>query len=290
MKVLILGSGGMLGNSVLNFFSKSKKYKIYAHKREYEKIDENYMDVSFFYGDVFGAINFNKIIYPDIIINCVGMINVDACERFRNEAFDINANLVKLCHNHFPESKFIYISTDSVYNGDTGNYYETDEISPLNYYAETKLSGENFTMLFSKFMILRLNIYGFNNKQNSLCDWVLISLKNSKSIYGFDNVYFNPLNVCQVPPIIENLLIKNFNGIINLGSNSRISKYNFINKFSDAFDFKKTLILKKQFDPNDFIAKRPLDTSLNLSKLFNLNIEIPDLNTGIKLLKIQKNE
>ncbi len=38
--------------------------------------------------------------------------------------------------------KMIHISTDSVFDGQRGNYRETDQPNPINVYARTKLAGE----------------------------------------------------------------------------------------------------------------------------------------------------
>lgn len=51
--------------------------------------------------------------------------------------------------------KFIYISTDFVYEGTTGNYKETDPIKPINKYAWSKLGGECSVMLYPNSLILR---------------------------------------------------------------------------------------------------------------------------------------
>ena len=40
------------------------------------------------------------------------------------------------------KAKFIYISTDSVFDGQVGSYRETSEVKPLNIYAQTKVIGE----------------------------------------------------------------------------------------------------------------------------------------------------
>ena len=41
-----------------------------------------------------------------------------------------------------PNSIFVYISTDSVFNGEKGDYIENDCLNPINNYALTKVKGE----------------------------------------------------------------------------------------------------------------------------------------------------
>lgn len=64
------------------------------------------------------------------------------------------ANCVLACHTH--NVKFVYISTDFVYPGTTGNYKESDPILPINKYAWSKLGGECSAMLYDNSLILRL--------------------------------------------------------------------------------------------------------------------------------------
>jgi len=54
--------------------------------------------------------------------------------------------------------KLIYLSTDYVYPGDTGNYKESDPINPVNKYAWSKLGGECSVLMYDNSLVLRLSM------------------------------------------------------------------------------------------------------------------------------------
>lgn len=55
--------------------------------------------------------------------------------------------------------KFVYISTDYVYPGVSGNYKESDGLQPVNKYAWSKLGGECASMLYDNSLILRMAMF-----------------------------------------------------------------------------------------------------------------------------------
>jgi len=71
---------------------------------------------------------------PSQIIHCAAATNVDWCEEHAEQAQQINAAtsawLAQLALDL--GARFIYISTDAVFDGKRGNYAETDESAPLN--------------------------------------------------------------------------------------------------------------------------------------------------------------
>ena len=79
-KLLILGSSGLLGSELMSglYFN---KYQIFSQSLKSEsdfKVDlENYKKV----------INLLEQVRPDIIINLVGLTNVDQCEKFPSQAY-----------------------------------------------------------------------------------------------------------------------------------------------------------------------------------------------------------
>lgn len=77
-------------------------------------------------------------IFPDTSIRA----NIMATARLANQCY-----LSKI--------KIVYISTDYVYSGTTGNYKETDPLSPVNAYGWSKLGGECSVRMISDHLILR---------------------------------------------------------------------------------------------------------------------------------------
>ena len=62
-------------------------------------------------------------------------------------------NISKLCQEN--DIRLIYISTDSVFDGEKGYYKEEDIPNPINYYSLTKLLGENFVQMVNNHLIIR---------------------------------------------------------------------------------------------------------------------------------------
>ena len=102
MKILVLGSEGMLGHVVKRYFE-NKGHEVYATSRNKE--NENYR------------------IKPQVVINCIGLLNRVAEE---NQALAV---LINSYLPHYMDElsekknfKFIHVSTDCVFDGKKGQY------------------------------------------------------------------------------------------------------------------------------------------------------------------------
>ncbi|WP_446897235.1 SDR family oxidoreductase [Clostridium sp. LBM24168] len=269
-KVLITGSNGMLGKDIVNIFLENNKFDLYGINRTGNIFTNKY---NLILGDI---TDFNKLndilndIVPDIIVHCAANVNVDKCETDKNYCYKLNSEAVKFLSSYnSPKTKFVYVSTDSVFDGKKGDYMENDETNPLNYYAFTKREGERFAFNENENSIIaRTNIYGFHtNKGNSLAEWAINNLSKKNRISGFDDVFFNPVYTKQFAEILVKLLDVDYKGLIHIGSNKYISKYEFLMYLCRRFNFDDTLIKKGFVDDVDFNAERPKNATLNVSKL-----------------------
>lgn len=258
----------MLGTAVYNYFFNKKGSEIFGVSRQ-----QNYSlpEVEMLYGDLASNefINTLKGISFDYIIHCSAEVNVNLCETDREHAYKSNVEATKNLCSQVNAKKYLYISTDSVFDGQTGNYTEESNTNPLNYYATTKLLGEAAVKEYAtNHYILRTNIFGFNNPmKKSLFEWAYTELKGEKTINGFKNMYFNPMYVGQLTLFIDKLLATNANfGTYNVGIDEKISKYDFLIKIAQSFNFSHDLVNETEFDQNEFVAPRALNTTLNNSK------------------------
>ena len=286
-KVLITGSNGMLGKDVVSILSKNHSYEIFGLNR---KID-NRLDNS--HSIICDLNDFEKLeailvkVSPDIIIHTAANINLNVCEENYEMAKKINVESTELLAKFSKDkSRLIYISTDSVFDGKKSLYTEDDKTMPLNNYALSKLLGENAVIKNANdYVIVRTNIYGFNNPpKKSLIEWALGELEETKTIYGFNDVFFNPLYTGQLATIIFDLMMNDFIGIINVGCEKGISKLEFLRKLSLQFGYNLELIKEKSVDEILSSLKRPKNTVLDILKLKEILGYEVSLDRGIKML------
>jgi dTDP-4-dehydrorhamnose reductase len=274
----------MLGSELASYFNSFEDYEVFGLGRSETNIFSNERQF------IFNLESFKSEELEDekfdIIIHTAALTDINLCESNKKLADKLNidasveiAKLAKTCN-----AKLFYISTDSVFDGKAGNYNETEIPSPLNYYAFTKYAGELKVLEFyeKNCLIVRTNIYGLNQPfRNTIAEWALKEWSNNKQINGFEDVYFNALYTGQLAEILKNLIELNLDEkILNVGSSEFISKYDFLNKLRLKFGFENTLL--KKSNSSNFISniKRPLNTTLNLSKLEKI-IDVPTFEDGI---------
>ena len=287
-KILITGITGMLGTAVYSYFLQKEGNKIFGVSRQ-----QNYSlpEVEMLQGDLASNefINTFKDISFDYIIHCSAEVNVNLCETDREHAYKSNVEAIKNLVSKVNAKKYLYISTDSVFDGQTGNYTEESITNPLNYYAKTKLLGEAAVKEYAEnHYILRTNIFGFNNTmKKSLFEWAYTELKEERTINGFNNMYFNPMYVGQLTLFIDKLLASNADfGTYNVGIDEKISKYDFLLKIAQSFNFSQDLVNEMEFNQNEFVAPRALNTTLDNSKAKLLLKDFDfSLNKGFSMLQ-----
>jgi len=261
-KILIVGMG-FLGNYVLREF-KNKGFNVIGTRLS---INDNVMKL-----DITDVESVEKCVNqtnPDLIINCAANINLEFLEKNPQIGKSINAigprNLAKIASKN--KIRLIHISTDSIFDGNNSMYTEEDIPNPINEYGKTKLLGEKYIQDSMKdYVILRTNFFGINDKGTGLLNWIIEKLSQKEEITGFDDVIFNPLEISNLSKIIVEISQSSFVGILHLSSNKLISKYEFIMKVADIFNFDKKLIKKGTLKDMNFIALRPKNTTLNNKK------------------------
>jgi dTDP-4-dehydrorhamnose reductase len=157
------------------------------------------------------------------IIYAVGIKDVNYCEKNPDDAFLVNAEGVKNILQCYQPKKFIYISTDYVFDGLKGFYTENDISNPQTIYGKSKLLGENYTSHFSKnnLVIRTSGVYG---KDCGWLQWLLESYKK-ETISCFEDVYNSPTYVINLADMIIDMIKIDYYGIINLCGPESLNRY-----------------------------------------------------------------
>ena len=155
--------------------------------------------------------------YPSHIIHTAALTKpMDVNERNPILSLSTNivgtANVASICNKY--GIKFIYISTDFVYNSND-EVDEESRLKPSNSYGWSKLGGECVTKLIPDSLILRC----------SLCD---IPFRHK---LAFDGVYRNSITHGDVADII--LKVKDECGVVNVGGKYQ-SVYDFVSQHQEV--------------------------------------------------------
>lgn len=282
-KIFVTGASGMLGSNLVH--EMKARYEIFGTYRN--RPNPELKDC--FKADFAKGVDLKSVISrlkPDFFIHCAALTDVEACEKDYFLARQTNAMATRdLARDLDPGTKFVYISTDSVFDGAEGNYSETDLPSPLNNYARTKLEGEwHIEQSRKNYAIIRTNIFGWNRiGGRSLAEWVFESLSGRKHINMFVDVIFSPVTVNTLSLLIGELLRTEFTGRLNIGTADSISKYQFGLRIADVFGFDASLIRPGSVDDFGFKARRPKDTSLNIAKAGRIFGSLPKVEDEIGL-------
>tara|TARA_B100000242_G_scaffold17275_1_gene10583 strand:+ start:23716 stop:24594 length:879 start_codon:yes stop_codon:yes gene_type:complete len=272
MKILIVGSSGMLGSHLFKYYS-NKKYEVYGISRTNNnpKLENNFFQVDFtkpFFKKELCKIK--SIFEPEYVINVSGLTSLQECEKDPELANFLNSSVNEYLINIFSNSQLIYLSTDSVFDGNSGNYEESNKKSPLNMYAKSKSNGEDLVLDKSTdSIVIRTNIYGrrlFGNGP-SIVDWAFKMFKDNKDFDGYVDYFFNPLHLSQVEKAIETIMLNNFeNRLFHLGCEEQLSKYEFLKLLKKNFFPNESTINRTSNEiPKDGIL-RPKNTTLNYNK------------------------
>ena len=197
-KILISGGEGEFAKELQKC---NTKYKIIAPSKK----DMNITDLSKLDFNIFS----NK---PDFFIHAGALTRPMVIhEEEPNESIKNNiigtSNVVLTCMKY--NVKLIYLSTDYVYPGISGNYTEEDNLKPFTKYGWSKLGGECSVRLYDNHLILRMSM----NKRPFPHPKALVDMK--KSLMYIDDA----------AKIVLQLLDKN--GTINIGGKSQ-SVYEFV--------------------------------------------------------------
>jgi dTDP-4-dehydrorhamnose reductase len=229
---------------------------------------------------------------PQIIVHCAAITNLLYCEQNPDIAHQSHCiateYLAKSLAKSAPNAQFVYISTDSVFDGKTGNYTETCATHPLNVYAHTKLQGEAAAQYYNKnALILRTNIFGTDSPNHaSLAEWILKNLTQRTSIDGFENVCFNPLYTHTLAQTITQLTDLHASGILNAASPTIMTKYEFALCIAYALKIPASLVRPTTLDAHTLYPARPLNTTLNTQKIQTLIPPLPSLAHDVQTMML----
>lgn len=269
MRVLILGSGGMAGHTITLYF-KERGFDVVAYSMS------NFPYCKCIIGDAIETKKFEIVLLEgnyDVIINCIGILNQTA-EENHSKALYLNSYLPHFIADLMKDTntKLIQMSTDCVFAGNTGPYYEKSFRDGTTFYDRTKAMGE---IEDKKNLTFRNSIIGPDLKENGigLFNWFM----NQKgSINGYTGALWTGVTTLTLAKAMEKAIECNLSGLYNLVNNDSISKFDLLVLFNKYFR-NNSLEIRK----NDLLK---IDKSLSNTRT-DFNFVVPSYDQMINEMK-----
>ncbi|OUW63520.1 MAG: hypothetical protein CBD58_00135 [bacterium TMED198] len=270
-KVLVTGSNGQLGTYVVDQLNS-----------DFLVIPSEKMGINSIKLDITSRKNVSEVLKkydPDVVINCAALTNVDACERFKDKAQQINVvGLKNIVNLSTKKTKIIQVSTDYVFDGKEKMYFEDSIPNPINVYGRTKLEAENFLRGSNKdFLILRTSSV-FSHDFNSFFHWVYNNLLMKNKIKVASDMFSTPTWSRSLAVAIQKSIIMNLSGLYHYAGLNPISRLHFSKLICRYFNLDESLLIASKSIDMNFVAKRPVLSNIS-SKKIEKEICFASLNT-----------
>ena len=209
----------------------------------------------------------------DAVINCIGLLNQFA-EQKKAMAVLLNGYLphylTEITKN--TKTKIIHMSTDCVFAGNDGPYYEDTFPNGATFYDRSKAMGEINT---EKDLTFRNSIVGPDIKPSGigLFNWFM---KQEGEVGGYTGAIWTGVTTYTLAKAMEQALKENLTGLYNLVNNESINKYDLLELFNKYFRAEEVKI-----NPND---KLQLDKSLR-RKREDFSFVVPSYEQQVKEMR-----
>jgi len=246
IKCLVLGGEGMLGHMLVKYLKSLPDFEVYFTSRGKQDMNAIYFDA---YNDFKFIEEILREIKPDLVVNCIGIINKFVTEENKEEVLFVNSvlphKLARICNEN--DSKFIQISTDCVFSGEIddssridGIYTEESKVSPTDFYGLSKACGEvnddyNLTIRTSLIgpELDKYKSSELKELKNGLMEWFLA--QDGKKIKGYTDVIWSGVTTLELCKQIVEMYNKGVTGLINIVSEP-ISKFDLLNLIKDVYE------------------------------------------------------
>ena len=207
---------------------------------------------------------------PDIVIHLGAMTDVDHCERDKSSATEINAKsteiIAKECSNQ--NSFLVYLSTDYVFDGNSGMYNEIDTTNPIGHYGKSKLAGERSVENFSsEYCIARTSTpFGLHSKKKSFPTWIIENLEQKNQINVLTDQITSPTYIPNLSQMLIEIAERKITGILHVSGASKMSRYDMACMIADKLDYDQSLLNPAIMSQMNWDAERPKNSSFDVSK------------------------
>lgn len=224
MKVLVTGAAGFVGSRLVGRLQSQHEVFAITGRRSPEDASSRAHWVE---QDLTLPLDYSRLPdHVDVIIHLAQSRHYKQFPEQANDIFNVNVNSTFRLLNYAREvgaKKFIFTSTGGVYGTSYEQFVETDPVSPLNFYLNSKYIAElllgNYQQFFRTIVFRLFFVYGVGQAQTMLIPRLVRSVLSGVpvNLQGHEGIRINPVYIDDVVDALERSLSLEGNHLINIG-------------------------------------------------------------------------
>jgi dTDP-4-dehydrorhamnose reductase len=225
-----------------------------------------------------------QTIQPDVIVHCAAVTKPAACERDPARAHLLNVEMTARLADLARQIRFVFFSTDLVFDGRTGHYDETADVNPLSVYGETKAQAEQIVLRNPAHTVIRTSLNGGASPSGDrgFNEELRRAWRAGHSVNLFTDEFRCPIPASVTARAVWQLLEQNHTGLYHIAGTERLSRWQIGQLLAHRWPQLNPLLV-----PVSRLTytgpPRPADTSLTCTKVQQLlSFRLPGLTEWLR--------
>lgn len=287
MRVFIVGASGFVGRIMFEYLSREHETHGSFYSNPVKRLI--HLDMT----DLKAVKDILTSLKPDVIIHPAANPNVEYCEEHPKETWQVNVegsrNIIETAREI--GVKFVYFSSDYVFDGTNGPYSEDNVPNPINEYGLQKLAVEKLIKNYlEKYLIIRITIvYGWEPRGKNFVMGLIKNLKNGDFMKVPYDQIGSPTYANNMIQAVKELIEADKTGIYHVAGTDVMDRYTFAKNVAEIFELDENLLIPVTTNQLDQKAKRPLKAGMKVDKVQkDVSIRLMSVRDGLEDMKDTK--
>lgn len=205
---------------------------------------------------------------PELVIHCAALSKSPECQKNPGLARKLNVEVTALLAELAADVRFIFFSTDLVFDGRTGNYDESATVNPLSVYAETKAVAEKIVLANPRHTVIRTSLNGGTSPtgDRGFNEQLRQAFTDGQMVKLFTDEFRNPIPAAVTARAVWELAAQDKTGLYHVAGSERLSRWELGSLIAARWPRLKAKLEAGSLKEYRGAPRAP-DTSLNCAKV-----------------------
>jgi len=164
---------------------------------------------------------------PQLVIHCAAITAVARAQADPALARRVNVDATKLLADLAAEVRFIFFSSDLVFDGHKGNYLETDAANPIHVYGETKLAAEEIVLENPRHLVVRTSLNGGISRAGNrgFNEQLRLAMETGPGMTLFTDEFRCPIPAVETARAVWELAGMDCAGLLHVAGAEKLSRW-----------------------------------------------------------------